>query len=75
MEVKRDRPENDGAHQIDVTPEMVDAAMEVLHSSGYLENPSQSDSVLVKDMLSAALAASSLLGRTQDRGESRRIAP
>ena len=45
----------EGVTTISVTPEMINAATEVLHESGYLEYTSPSDRALVEDMLRAAL--------------------
>lgn len=47
-----------GAPKIEITDEMVQAAMAVLHESGYLDYCSSSDRVLVREMLEAAVLAS-----------------
>jgi hypothetical protein len=54
--------------EIEITPEMIEAATKVLHESGIVEFPTPSDECPVKRMLEAALVARKSSSQTRKDG-------
>jgi len=54
----------EGVTQIEVTPEMIEAGLRVLHESGELEHLTPSQEALVRDILDSALLALKVSSKT-----------